>query len=148
MSKGNPNPSEKNRFQPGVSGNPRGRSLESPEVRKIRRLTNDEIAEVGTMLLDNNMAQLQAIVKDPETPFLKLMIASVAANAVKKGDAGAMNILLDRMAGKIKQEVKHSGEIKNTGMTASEVNDSLKDPETRRLALELAERVADQELEG
>lgn len=144
----NPNPSPNTRFKPGETGNPQGRSLESAEVRKIRKLTNDEIAEVGTMLLDNNRAELEAIVKDPSTPVLRLMIASVVATAMKKGDAGAMNILLDRMAGKIKQEVKHSGEIKNTGMTAAEVNDTLRDPETRKLALELAERIADQELEG
>ncbi len=142
----NPNPSLKTRFKSGISPNPKGRGLEDPQIRKIKKLTNDEIAIMGSMLLDCNKAQIMTIKKDKSAATIKVLIASVLLKVIDKGDASAMNAILDRIVGKVRLPVTHSGIIKNSGMTVEDVNESLKDPATRALALRLAERIADREL--
>lgn len=92
-------------FQPGQSGNPSGRPAIPEDVKKLRKLTNDQIKEVGTLLLEGRQSDLDAMVNDPETPMLKKWMAQIALRGCKTGDVMAFNALADRIAGKIKDHV-------------------------------------------
>lgn len=93
-------------FPKGVSGNPLGGKMHNKELKAIRRLTAVEVAEIGGMILQNNLAALKAIAKDPDASVLKTMIASVAVKTIEKGDAHALDKLLDRLIGKVRDEIK------------------------------------------
>jgi hypothetical protein len=95
-------------FKPGQSGNPSGRPKVSNAEHRLRRMTKDEIKEVGTLLLDSNVEKLKEIEKDKHAPALRVWICSVAIKAIERGDMGALNSLLDRVIGKVKDELEVS----------------------------------------
>ncbi len=92
-------------FKKGQSGNPLGGKLHNPELRAIKKLTAIEVAEVGSLLLDGNLAALKAVAKDPNATVLKVMIASVAVRTISKGDYGALDTILNRLVGKVPNTV-------------------------------------------
>lgn len=102
-------------FKKGQSGNPLGARLHNPELRAIKRLTRAEVAEIGTLIVSKNITKLKAIVKDaqknPDSAHsaLKVWIAMVALKGMTKGDAHAMDVLLNRLVGKVKDEIELTG---------------------------------------
>ncbi len=93
------------KFKKGVSGNPAGARAHDPEMRMIKHLTKQELAEIGNLVIKNNMKALQAIAKDPNASVIKTMIASVAVKIVTKGDMQALDVLLNRLIGKVRDDV-------------------------------------------
>ena len=94
------------RFKPGQSGNPNGRPPVAGDVLKIRKVTNDEIKEVGSLLLESNEQGIVELANNDETPMLKKWITEVALKGKKNGDMGTLNALLDRIVGKVKDVVQ------------------------------------------
>lgn len=94
------------RFKPGQSGNPNGRPPVSAEVKRIRKLTNNEIKDVGTLLLEGRESELEEMIKDDETPILKKFMANVCLIGMKSGDEKRLNAILDRIVGKVKDVVQ------------------------------------------
>jgi hypothetical protein len=92
-------------FLPGQSGNPGGRPAVPEDVKRIRKLTNDEIKEVGALLLESKQSELEAMLASDDTPALRKWIASVTVSGIKTGDEKRLNAILDRVAGKIPQHV-------------------------------------------
>lgn len=95
------------RFVKGQSGNPKGAAAHNPEVKLIRKLTHADVAEIGALILTGDMPALLKIKDDPKTTPLKMWIAAVAIKGISRGDASALNALLDRIAGKVKDQVHH-----------------------------------------
>lgn len=93
-------------FKPGNNENPLGGAAHCPELKRLRRATREEIAEIGTMIVDCNRAKLIAIRDDPNSTVLKVWMASIAIRGINKGDPYAMDALLNRTVGKVKEEVK------------------------------------------
>jgi hypothetical protein len=93
-------------FKKGQSGNPSGRTKLGKEMCKLMRLTRREIADVGSLIVKGSYAQLEKIDKDKNETVLRRMMASVAIRSVKKGDYGALDALLNRLVGKVKDEVR------------------------------------------
>lgn len=104
----NSNPSPKNRFKRGQVANPRGAGAHSAELKLIRKLTTVEIAEVGSFILDSDVLSLQSIAKDRSASALKVMTASIVLKAIKNGDVHALDVLLNRIVGKVKDKVELS----------------------------------------
>lgn len=102
-------------FKKGQSGNPLGGKLANPELRAIKRLTSIEVAEIGKLVISKNSAKLKAMIEDsannPESKHsaLKIWIATVAYKGIKKGDAHALDILLNRLIGKVKDKIEITG---------------------------------------
>lgn len=92
-------------WKPGESGNPDGRPPVPEEIKKIRNLTKNEIKEVGSILLKGREDELVLLVKDPETPVLRKWMANVALKALERGDMMTLNALLDRLVGRVKEEI-------------------------------------------
>ena len=97
------------RFQPGKSGNPAGRPPEPAELKAVRALTKSQLAEIGIMVATGDHDALRAIMEDDGETVLKKMIASVCLKVIHKGDMNALDVLLNRLIGKVKDEIEHSG---------------------------------------
>jgi hypothetical protein len=88
-------------FKPGKSGNPNGRPKLAPELITAKALTKEAAIRWLNEVVHANKDELNALMNDPSTPGLKLMMASVIAKGVKFGDYQRLNFMLDRLIGKI-----------------------------------------------
>lgn len=91
--------------------NPNGNSKHSRALAAVRNLSNDEVTKVGTMLLDQNLESLKEIMRNPNSSALQVLITSVVVKAISKGDASALNVILDRVAGKVKEKLQVTGNM-------------------------------------
>lgn len=99
------------RFEKGNKANPLGAGAHNPILRAVKRMTQAEVAEVGSLLLDGNLEKLAAVKDDRDASVLKVWMCSIAITAIKKGDAQALNALLDRIVGKSKETVHITTEV-------------------------------------
>lgn len=102
----NPRPGKGRKFQKGQVANPKGAGAHNKDLKAIRRLTQQEIADVGGMILNSNLEQLKVTRADPTSSVFKVWVCSVAIMAINKGDAHAMGVLLDRIVGKVRDHVE------------------------------------------
>jgi hypothetical protein len=98
-------------FVPGVVTNPNGRPPLSPEAKAIRKLTADKLEEIGDLILDGNKVQLNAISSSLEESAIRVAYAKAALNAMAKGDLSMLEMILNRVVGRVKERVEHSGTI-------------------------------------
>jgi len=94
------------KYPKGVSGNPEGARAHSPELKKIKNLTEQELVEAGSLILKSSVEELRALSKDDSATPLRRMIASVAIRTIAKGDPSAFDALLNRLVGKVKDVVQ------------------------------------------
>lgn len=99
------------RWKKGFAPNPTGIN-QDPEIKKLKRLTTKELVELGSFLLDNNIYKLQEMaeeaIKNPDSEHssLKIWIARIILKSSQKGDARALDTLLNRIVGKVPDRVK------------------------------------------
>ena len=90
----------KNPIKKGEARNPRGSSDRVRKLGAIKRLTIDELAEVGGMLLRSDMEALEAISIDPKSSVLRYWMAALAKKSIEKGDVQTFDVLMTRLIGK------------------------------------------------
>lgn len=100
--------------------NPEGGRAHNPELRAIKRMTAVEVAEMGSLVLKNDIDSLKKIAKEPGASVLKVMIAAVAVKVIEKGDAHALDILLNRLVGKVKENIEISSITTTVQLTPEE----------------------------
>lgn len=102
----NSNPPEHTRFKKGVCYNPSGRPKLSPELRKIKEFTTDEIRRTIAKYMRLSKGELQRIIKEEsdKLPMFEAMVCSILANAYKTGDFSKLDFLLNRSGHKQKDE--------------------------------------------
>lgn len=93
-------------WKPGQTGNPGGSSKLQQERAAIRKITRDKLKDLVDLALDSNLAELQRIVKDPTSPALKVGVATSLAAAIKKGDWGTLQSIVDSLLGKVPDKLK------------------------------------------
>ena len=98
-----PKPPVEHQFKPGQSGNPGGVSRVD---RELKRLSKEEFSEVVSLLLRGSTQELRALVASPDTPAFKKWIANVAILGIQKGDMSTLDSLLNRLLGKVKEEME------------------------------------------
>ncbi len=106
---GTPPPPEHTRWKKGSSGNPNGRPKELPELKHFKNLTKKELVEVGNLVIKNDVATLKRLAASESATVLQRMLASVCAKVITKGDMQALDILLNRLIGKVRDEVHNTG---------------------------------------
>lgn len=104
---------EKNKWRKGQSGNPLGGQKHNPELKMIRNLTEQEVVEIGSLVVKGSIKELRAIAKDEDGSAIRCMIAAVAVKVMSKGDPQALEVLLNRLIGKVKEKV----EVTSTNQT-------------------------------
>lgn len=96
-------------FKKGQSGNPDGGRKHNPDVKKIRRLSKEEVADIASLLLEKNIEGLQAVINDPNSSTLKVWTATLVVKSMKKGDSKCWDVILSRIIGKVPEKFEHTG---------------------------------------
>jgi hypothetical protein len=87
------------------TANPLGRGLEKPEIKALRNLSEQEMVEIGSLVVKGSIEQLKKVKDDPKSSVLKCMMAAVAIKTISTGNPQALDILLTRLVGKPKDHV-------------------------------------------
>jgi hypothetical protein len=97
-------------FQVGNKANPHGRpAIAGDELREAKIAFRNRFESYIVELSSMSFEELNAVMKDPQTPALKLMIVSVILKGASLGDPGRMTFLLDRLVGSVPKAVELSG---------------------------------------
>ncbi len=100
-----PLPPIEHRWKAGQSGNPLGRGAGDPALTAIKNLTKAELIEIGNLVIKGSVKQLRELKDDEDQTVLKRMLASVCVKVISKGDMQALDVLLNRLVGKVKDDV-------------------------------------------
>lgn len=96
----------------------------SPLVQRLRKVTQHDVEEIGSMLVLGEQEKLPQIKDNPKDSPLRAMMASVAMEAIADGDEKKMNAILDRLIGKAKEKLEVSGAdggpVTTANLTSSE----------------------------
>lgn len=92
---------KRNSIKKGQVLNPLGAGAHNKDLKAIRRLTYDDLADLGSMILAGDLMTLEFVLEDPKATVLHKWFASIAVKAIAKGDVSALSVLLDRIVGKI-----------------------------------------------
>lgn len=109
----------KGRFTGGrlyAKGNPGGpgRPKVSPEFAAVRVMNQERLAQILNALTYCTHAELKEKAKDPSATVFELAVAKVIEQAFIKGDQARLSFLLDRLVGKVKEQVDVTGGINVT----------------------------------
>jgi len=107
----NPNPNPAGRWKKGQSGNLLGGRKHDPDIKRLKNLTKSELIEVGNLIVKGTVQELREKAADPSASVIQTMISAVAVKIMKQGDMQSLNVLLDRLIGKVKDEIHHSGDL-------------------------------------
>lgn len=97
-------------FVKGVVTNPKGRPKVSSQLKEIKQLNATRLAELLNEFINMDKEALIAKSKDPSTTVFELIICSILKNAYDKGDQQRINFILDRLVGKVKDQVEHTSD--------------------------------------
>lgn len=103
----NPKPKGGKLWQPGQAPNPKGSSALSRELGNIRKLNHVAVAAMITKFAEMSLNDLIAFAQNKDNKSLDIGIASIYINMIKAGDPSRMTLLLDRSAGKVKEQIEH-----------------------------------------
>lgn len=95
-------------FLPGQSGNPKGRPKLPRELREAMKMTKAQFTELLVKYLSFSLGELLLINKQENTAALDRIVISVITNAIKKGDQQRLDFLMNRIIGKVKDEIDHT----------------------------------------
>jgi len=109
MPANNPTGKGGKRFKKGQSGNPKGSSAKAKVLSSITRMTNEQLADIGSVLLNGTEGALEAIVTDPKASIMQKWIAKLIIHSMLEGDASVFNAVLNRIVGKVKERIEHTG---------------------------------------
>lgn len=96
-------------FKKGQSGNPNGAPRIPEDIKIMRKLTRIEFDRIVNKFLYSDKAEISRISSDPKTPLMELLIASIIHKAISQGDERRLNFFLDRLLGKVKDQVEMTG---------------------------------------
>ncbi len=90
------------RWEPGESGNPKGRPKLSPEARAFRETTHQIFLDTLQLYGNMTLEQLKAEMKKPERTMFELIFGKVIQQSAL-GDDKARTLLIERLWGKPKE---------------------------------------------
>ncbi len=96
------------RIKKGQVNNPYGAQGKNYAYTQFKKLTRDQLQEMANLLLWGNMEALKALQHDPTASALASTISSVIVKIHEKGDVHSLDVLLNRMIGKVKETIELS----------------------------------------
>ena len=92
-------------WKPGdPSPNPAGRPPTSPEIKKMRKLTQEQLEEIGDLILFGTRTDLVDMLERDDTTIIKLWIGKIILRAIDEKDPDAvatLEALLKRFIGNV-----------------------------------------------
>jgi hypothetical protein len=93
-------------FKPGQSGNPGGRPKIPEELRKFKTLSADEVKKIFAKYARMTEPEVSAYMAADDTPIFEKVVGQGLLKAVKDGDYGRLNFILDRTIGKVVEKTE------------------------------------------
>lgn len=90
--------------------NPKGSSAKARVLGKLRAITAEQLAEVLSMMLNNNRSAIEATAASTDDNFLQVWTAKLMMTSFEKGDPAVWRALLDRVVGLPKQTLAVGGD--------------------------------------
>lgn len=97
-------PPKQYQFKPGQSGNPKGRPL-NPVSKILKEITKESLALILENILSGNIDNLIRVAKDTKSSAMEAGIAKCFVTAYNKGDYNTMERIIERIVGKIPEEI-------------------------------------------
>lgn len=99
-------------LRPAVKGapsrNPKGRP---PNFfnSQLKKLSANELEDIANLIVKGNYPALKELAKSKSATVIQVMLASACVKIIEKGDTYSLDCLLNRLVGKVKEEIKHTG---------------------------------------
>lgn len=92
-----------------VKGGPqpanRGRKPLPPDLKAATELTKSNLKGLLNKYLWMSKPEMQAVIKDHNTPMIEIVIASIVFKAAVQGDEKRLDFILTRLIGRVKEEI-------------------------------------------
>lgn len=114
---GNKKPPKSGQIKKGEVRNPRGAGAHKETSRigsVIKKLTANEITEIGTVLLRGDRTELLKIAdpnQNSDRSVLQVWIATCVNKAIDRGDLDVLDTLLNRLIGPVKIPIELEGTV-------------------------------------
>lgn len=95
-----PEAAKKHMFKPGQSGNPAGRPP-NPIPDALKKLTKQSLRRTIRIIVKGNIDNVKAILKNPKSSALEVLVAASWLKAIERGDYSAAEHIIQRVIGKI-----------------------------------------------
>lgn len=92
-------------WKPGQSGNPDGRVKLPEDIKTAKRINKIELERLLNLYLSLTDDEIKLRQADTGTTQIERMIASIVEKGIVQGDQQRLNFLLDRLVGKVKEEI-------------------------------------------
>ena len=93
-------------FKPGQTGNPGGRPKTPADLLKARSMNRVECQRILNKLIYMDDDEFNDFMSHPSTSKFDRVIGRLIMEAEKYGDPGRINFLLDRLIGKVKDDIE------------------------------------------
>ena len=80
-------------------------------MKQAAKLTREEMEELGSLIVKGDINKIMEMRQDPKASVMQVMLSSVALKIINKGDMHALDLLLNRLVGKVSDKVHHTGDI-------------------------------------
>lgn len=98
------------------------------DLRQATQLTKAKLEGLLNKHIWLTRRQAEELIEDPDTPLIELLIANIVDKAMNHGDEKRFSFLLDRLIGKVKDEIDINNYMSNLQkLTESQVIDLGKD---------------------
>ena len=98
-------------WKKGESGNPSGRKKLPNDIREAKTMDKIQFARILHKFVHMRKDQLSDSLRNPNATMLELMVGHIVAKAAKDGDTVRATFLLDRMIGKVADQVDVSNMV-------------------------------------
>jgi hypothetical protein len=93
-------------WQPGQSGNPKGRPKQDPDLISAKKLSRENVERAISKYMRWSYKDIKEMIASKSGTALELMIARIIEKTLSGGDHAPLNFLLDRLIGKVKDKVE------------------------------------------
>ena len=98
-------------FKPGQAPKSPGRPRIPEELKAIEPITQDSYKRILNKYTSMSREQLQAVIKEPSTPAIEIIVCSIIAKAMTGGDQSRLESLLNRAIGPVPKQLEVSGQL-------------------------------------
>lgn len=95
-------------WAPGQSGNPNGRPKLPQDVKEARELTRASFTRLINKYLHSTPDVLKEVITNPTSLVIDAIVCKILLECGQKGDTMRLAFIIERLLGKVKEEVEIS----------------------------------------